>query len=134
MAYNVSEENLVASRTHKSKMNPRCLLVLPCLLIPSCQEPIETTSEGSDGSVIDGDAWTLAKFSDFFDEDLTAEDVKAAFGSDPMVTTEGDTTELFYALGSQKSHDNGMRIHTIKVFFRNGKFTEFEIGRVGISD
>jgi hypothetical protein len=115
-------------------MNLKTLIIIACFLAPSCKEATKTSSEESDESVIDGDAWTMAQFSDFFDEDITIEDVKKAFGSDPLVTEEGQTIKLTYALGSQKIYDNGMRIQTIDVIFKNRKFTEFKIGRTGISD
>lgn len=80
-----------------------------------------------DGEV-DGREWTIAQFSDFFDEDITIEKVKKTFGPKPLIESDGDTVTLKYALGSDKIYDKGVRIHTMSVIFKDGHFVNVMFG------
>lgn len=87
----------------------------------------------ADGEV-DGREWTIAQFSDFFDEDITIEKVKKTFGPKPLIESDGDVVTLVYALGSDKIFDHGVRIHTMSVIFKGGHFANVRIGFAHLSD
>ena len=104
-------------------------------------KPDKTSLEGSttaerikaDGEV-DGREWTIAQFSDFFDEDITIEKVKKTFGPKPLIESDGDTVTLKYVLGSDKIYDKGVRIHTMSVIFKGGHFVNVMFGFAHLSD
>ena len=87
-----------------------------------------------DDGAVDGSAWTLAEFSDFFDEDITIERVKKTFGQSPLVLSNDDRKTFVYEVASDRMFENGSRIHTIRINFQGDKFLNAELGFTGICD
>lgn len=73
-------------------------------------------------SIVDGRAWTLAQFSDFFDEEITIEDAEKAFGPNPQIGSDGDQVGLTYVVESDRIYEKGLGIHTISVFLAKEEF------------
>lgn len=106
----------------------------------SCQSESITDNENSqikvylDDGRIDGYKLTLGVLSDLLDEGLTIEKTKELLGKNPLVRVDGDTTELRYAVHSNDLHQNGMRITTISITFKNGVMLDSSIGFTGFYD
>ncbi|MFC7339667.1 hypothetical protein ACFQY0_20955 [Haloferula chungangensis] len=84
-------------------------------------------------SAILGDHWTLAALSNFFDEDLTPEQVKSRMGPKPFVNVDGSDTELMYEVLTKERFQNGCRISSVSMVFRDGRFLYAELGMEGVS-
>ncbi|MFC7339557.1 hypothetical protein ACFQY0_20365 [Haloferula chungangensis] len=84
-------------------------------------------------SAILGDDWTLAELSDFFDQGLTPEEVKLRMGPKPFENVDGSDTELMYEVLTKDRFQNGCRISSISMVFRDGKFLYAEVGMEGVS-
>lgn len=84
-------------------------------------------------SAILGDHWTLAELSNFFDEGLTPEEVKSRMGPKPFVHVDGTDTELMYEVLTKDRFQNGCRISSVSMVFRDGKFLYAEVGMEGVS-
>ena len=117
-----------------NKTKGREKAVKPSLVGTPSKSPDQTSSSQSNDGVVDGRVWTMAQFSDFFDEDITIEKVKKTFGPKPLIESDGDTVTLVYALGSDKIYDKGVRIHTMAVVFKGGHFVNVRIGFAHLGD
>ena len=93
----------------------------------------EEIAELHDRSAIKGDDWTLARLSDFFDESLTPEKVMDVMGPNPFIDEDGSEVEFKYEVLSRDRFQNGCRVSTVSMVFRDGKFLFGEVGMTGVS-
>lgn len=92
-------------------------------------------SNNPNGAII-GDQWNLNDLSNFFDEGLTVKDVLDEFGEGeigPLRMVDDNITEITYEVKSDKMYENGVRIHTLNIYFKDGKLLNVEVGFAGIS-
>jgi hypothetical protein len=88
----------------------------------------------ADQNSINSYNYTLGEISDLFDENLTIENCKSFFDVQPLVVDEGDLVTLKYAVNSNDLYENGMRISTIEIEFKKGKFMRSSVGFTSYSD
>lgn len=102
--------------------------------ISETTERTKLHSKHADKNSINSYNYTLGDISDLFDESLTIERCKSFFDAQPLVVDEGDLMTLKYAVNSNDLYENGMRITTIEIEFKKGKFMRSSVGFTSYSD
>lgn len=132
-------------------MNKRINLILAIMMAifsaVSCNKKAERRDQSNDDAVktklhadyikddmINGYKFSLGDVSDVLDQDLTIEKAKQFFGDKHIISEDGKSLKLTYAINSNDLYENGMRITTITLVFIEGKFNKASIGFTGYTD
>ncbi|RYZ78051.1 MAG: hypothetical protein EOP04_30395, partial [Proteobacteria bacterium] len=114
------------------------LVVIPAFfLLAACHENV-ARSEGVPVSeidlgpgVVDGNKLTLGFLSDALDDGLTIESVKSILGQEPHIVVDNHMTELKYAVSTNDIYENGIRITSVTIVFKDGVLADASVDFTG---